>query len=226
MIAPYLGLNIKGIIWYQGESNRHEPQLYQKLFPAMVASWRNLWHLDHQLPFYYVQIAPLQIKDTGRSGLALRMAQLNCLTNIPNSGMVCTLDLGRDSSIHPPDKKEISERLMNLALHDNYNFSDIVCYGPAYKFMKHQNNKLILSFANSENGMVSAFGEFKLFEIAGSDKIFKPARAKIVDVSSLEVWSDDVTDPQFVRYAWKEYVKAELFNKEGLPAPSFTTEVK
>ena len=224
MIAPFVGYGIKGFLWYQGESNRHEPKAYETLFPAMVSSWRKAWNLKESLPFYYVQIAPFESKDSTRSGKRLREAQLKSLKTISNSAMAVTMDIGSDSLIHPPDKKEVSQRLLNCALANVYGFKNIAYSGPVYKSMKVTNGKIQLYFDFSDKGLTSYGKEFVNFEIANSSQKFHPAKAKIVSGKTIVVWNEEVVDPVAVRYAYKEYSKGELYNKEGLPASSFRTD--
>ncbi len=224
MIAPIVGYGIKGFLWYQGESNRHEPELYGKLFPAMVTSWRNLWDTKTILPFYYVQIAPFGGKDTTRSGKHLREAQLKAMKSIPDAGMAVTLDIGDETFIHFPDKTTVAKRLLYWALAKTYNYKGIEYSGPVYKYIKIENNKVNVYFDYTENGLTSFGKELQNFEIAGANKIFYPAMAKINDDKSVQVSNDEVKNPAAVRYAFKEYVKGDLYNNAGLPASSFRTD--
>ena len=224
MIAPIVGYGIKGFLWYQGESNRHEPQLYGKLFPAMVTSWRKLWATKTTLPFYYVQIAPFGGKDTTRSGKHLREVQMQAMNIIPDAGMAVTMDIGDETFIHFPDKTTVAKRLLYWALAKTYNYKGLEYCGPVYKYIKIENNKLNVFFEYAENGLTSFGKELQSFEIAGADKIFYPARAMINDDKSVQVWNDEVKNPVAVRYAFKEYVKGDLYNNAGLPASSFRTD--
>lgn len=224
MIAPFVGYRIKGFIWYQGESNRHEPKVYQKLFPAMVQSWRKAWNQNNSLPFYYVQIAPYESKDSTKSVKGLREAQLKALKEIPNSAMVVTMDLGEETHIHFSHKKEVSERLLYCALANSYGYKGLAFSGPLYKSMEIKNNKIAIAFDFADNGLTSFGNDFINFEISGQDKVFYPAKAKIEDDKTISVWSEQVQSPVAVRYAYKEYAKGELYNTEGLPASSFRTD--
>jgi len=224
MIAPLAGYGIKGFIWYQGESNRREPELYQQLFPAMVAGWRKCWNMG-ELPFYYVQIAPFASKDTVKgSGPKLREAQLNCMRTIPNSGMAVTLDIGKEKYIHPPDKTTVGKRLAYWALAKTYHHEGIGYCGPVYSSMTVQKNKLIVRFDQAADGLTSFGKELSNFEIAGHDKKFHPAKASILYDRCVEVYSDEVQEPVAVRYGFKEWVTGDLYNVEGLPASSFRTD--
>ncbi len=222
MIAPIVGLGIKGFIWYQGESNVGEPFLYEKLFPAMVASWRESWNCG-ELPFYYVQIAPFGTESLARNP-RLREIQLKCMSIIPNSGMAVTMDLGLQDFIHPPEKMLVSQRLAYWAFAKTYQIKGIACSGPIYKSMEKKGSKLIVQFDYAANGLISSNNELKLFEVAGENRVFHPAKAKILADGSLEIQNDSVNDPIALRYAFKQSVKGDLFNSLGLPASSFRTD--
>jgi sialate O-acetylesterase len=224
MIAPFVGYGIKGFLWYQGESNRHEPKVYQKLFPAMVQSWRKAWNQKDSLPFYYVQIAPYESKDSTKSVKGLREAQMKALKEIPNSAMAVTMDIGEENRIHPAHKKEVSERLLYCALVNTYGYKGLAFSGPLYKAMEIKNNKISIAFDFANNGLTTFGNDFINFEISGQDKVFYPAKAKIEDDKTISVWSEQVQNPIAVRYAYKEYAKGELYNIEGLPASSFRTD--
>lgn len=224
MIAPFVGFGIKGFLWYQGESNRHEPKVYESLFPAMVSSWRKAWNLKSVLPFYYVQIAPFESKDSSKSVKGLREAQLKSLKVIPNAAMAVTMDIGDETHIHPPFKKEVAERLVYCALANTYGFKEVYFSGPVYKSMSISKDKIELSFDYADKGLTTFGKELINFEIADSTEKFYPANAQIKSEHIIEVWSDQVSKPIAVRYAYKEYAKGELYNGAGLPASSFRTD--
>ncbi len=221
MIAPIIGYGIKGFIWFQGESNRHEPELYEKLFPVMVADWRNLWGLG-DIPFYYVQIAPFGSSDRTRNGPRLREAQLNAMKIIPNSGMVPAIDVGMENDIHFMDKTTLAQRLSYWALGKTYGIKGIPYNSPTYKSMAIEGDKAILTFDNAPY-LTSYRKTLTLFEVAGEDKKFYSAKAEI-KANQITVQSDKVSKPVAVRYAYKEWVKGELYNNDGLPASSFRTD--
>jgi sialate O-acetylesterase len=222
MIAPIIGFNIKGFLWLQGESNRHEPELYEKLFPAMVADWRKNWGLG-DIPFYYVQIAPLNNNtEKIRSGIRLREAQLNAAKVIPNSGMISAMDVGMESDIHYMDKTTIAQRSSYWALGKTYGIKGINYQGPELKTMNVDSNKAILTFDHAPY-LTSYRKPLTLFEIAGADKKFYPAKA-VIKANQAIISSENVAKPVAVRYAYKEWVKAELYNNDGLPASSFRTD--
>ena len=222
MIAPVVGYGIRGVIWCQGESNRHEPALYEKLFPAMVADWRRQWG-QGEFPFYYLQIAPFGSTDKTRRGARLREAQLKGMAAIPNSGMASAMDVGMEKYIHFMDKTAPAQRLAYWALARTYGVKGISYSGPVYRAMTVNGRKATLSFDCAEYGL-TAFGKpLMLFEVAGADKVFYPATATIKS-GKVEVESEQVAAPVAVRYAFKEFVVGDLFNNDGLPASSFRTD--
>jgi sialate O-acetylesterase len=220
MIAPLIPYAIKGAIWYQGESNVGDADLYKSVFPAMIKNWRDDWKQGN-FPFYFVQIAPWEYGDNSYSQ-NLREAQFLTLST-PKTGMAVTLDVGSPKTIHPSDKKDVGERLAFWALAKDYN-KHFVYSGPLYKSMKVKEGKIILTFDQAENGLIiKDKNDVNNFQIAGEDKIFRKADVKIIG-KKLVVSSDEVKSPIAVRYGWSNYVDASLFNKAGLPASSFRTD--
>jgi sialate O-acetylesterase len=219
MINPLIPFPIKGVIWYQGESNTGDPEMYATLFPLMIKNWRSEWQND--FPFYYVQIAPYDYGDDTHSE-RLRETQLKSLS-VPNTGMAVTLDIGNANNIHPAYKQEVGERLASWALAETYD-KDVPYSGPLYKSMKIENDKIILSFDYSDGGLIikEANGENN-FLIAGEDKVFKKASVK-VDGDKLILYSSEIKNPLAVRYTWSNTAEATLFNKAGLPASTFRTD--
>jgi len=225
MVAPLINQKIKGILWYQGETNSWNPEPYKKLLPALINDWRNKWH-DENLPFLFVQLANFMDVDylpTESQWAELRFAQFQSLA-VPNTAMTVAIDLGEWNDIHPLNKKDVGERLalgaMKLAYHE-----DIVYSGPIYKSFKKQGNKIILTLEETGGGLITNDGEeLRRFEIAGSDGKFVWAEAKIIG-NTVEVWNDEIETPVRVRYAWCDNPRdANLYNKEGLPASPFQTE--
>jgi len=226
MIAPLLNYTIKGVIWYQGESNTGRPLEYRKLFPALIADWRQNWNQGN-FPFLYVQLANyMQVKDqpSESNWAELREAQLKTLT-VPNTAMVVATDIGEWNDVHPLNKEDVGKRLALGAQKVAYGDETVVYSGPIYQSMKIEGNKIILTFKHIGSGLVGQGGsELKHFAIAGADKKFVWAKAKIED-DKVIVWNDDITDPVAVRYAWADNPEgANLYNKEGLPASSFRTD--
>ena len=227
MINPLIPYTIKGMIWYQGESNKGEPEKYKKLFPAMVQDWRNRWGIG-DFPIYYTQIAPYGYEGNGflsadKNSAFIREAQYQCLGLIPNSGIAITMDIGTKNSIHPPKKKEVADRLLYNALHQTYNYKTIEYAGPVFDAMEIKEGGLNLKFKNASNG-VYAYNNLEGFEIAGDDKIFYTATAKIIDRKTVLVSSEKVPNPVAVRYGWDNWVVGTLFNTNLLPASSFRTD--
>ena len=227
MINPLIPYTIKGMIWYQGESNKGEPEKYKKLFPAMVQDWRNRWGIG-DFPIYYTQIAPYAYEGNGflsadKNSAFIREAQYQCLSLIPNSGIAITMDIGTKNSIHPPKKKEVADRLLYNALHQTYNYKTIEYAGPVFDAMEIKEGGLNLKFKNAANG-VYAYDNLEGFEIAGDDKIFYTASAKIIDRKTVLVSSEKVSNPVAVRYGWDNWVVGTLFNTNLLPASSFRTD--
>ena len=227
MIQPLVPYTFKGALWYQGESNRMEPDIYTELFPAMVKDWRSRWGIG-DFQFYYVQIAPcwyndLEAFETVENSAFIREAQLKCLDLIPNSGIAITLDIGDEYSIHPPKKKEVSERLLFNALHQTYGYSTVDFAAPIFDSLDVKDGGITLKFKNAETGLY-AYGELEGFEIAGEDKVFYPANAKIVNRKEVYVISDKVTAPVAIRYAWRNWVVGTLYDTNLLPASSFRTD--
>lgn len=217
MIKPLIPFRIKGVLWYQGESNVSNFQDYQTLFSGMISDWRDKWNAD--LPFHFVQIAPYKY-DSMSLSQALREAQRKTLY-VKNTGMAITMDIGEERDIHPANKQDVGHRLARLALVNNYNFSDRVATGPLFKNKKLFPKYIDLSFEYIGDGLVKK-NHLEGFEIAAANGIFFKANATIVG-DYIRVESSKVKNPQRVRYAWKNYFSATLFNSEGLPASSFDT---
>jgi len=226
MIAPLLNYRIKGVIWYQGESNTGKPLEYQKLFSSLIADWRGKWN-QGDFPFLYVQLANfMEVKsDPSESNWAqLREAQLKTIA-VSNTAMVVTIDLGEWNDVHPLNKEDVGKRLALAAQKTAYGNDKVVYSGPIYQSMKTEGNKIIITFTNTGGGLTAkGDGELKYFAIAGADKKFVRAKAKI-DGNNVVVWNDQVPNPAAVRYAWADNPEgANLYNKEGLPASPFGTD--
>ncbi len=220
MIRPLVPYTIKGAIWYQGEANTGQPELYQILLPLMIENWRADWNLG-RFPFYFVQIAPFDY-GSGTPSQRLREAQLLTLKT-PKTGMVVTLDIGNPRNIHPANKKDVGERLASWALAKDYG-QKLDYSGPLYQSMKVVDNKIVMSFKHTEGGLVlKADNQTHHILIAGADQVFKPADVKI-NGNRLVVSHPDIKQPVAVRYAWSNMDTATLFNGAGLPASSFRTD--
>lgn len=222
MISPMVGYGIRGVIWYQGESNRLEPENYQKMLPAMIKDWRAKWEVG-DFPFYYVQIAPFGKSDLFPNSAYLREAQLKVSATTPNVGMACILDVGEQNNIHPANKEIGSKRLAYLALSQTYNIKGISPFSPVFKAMTIKNDTAKLTFDKAPNGLTSFGKELSYFEMAGMDKIFYPAKA-VITQNGIRVQSESVPQPVAVRYAFKNFVVGDLFGVNGLPVSSFRTD--
>jgi sialate O-acetylesterase len=225
MIAPITNYAIKGILWYQGESNAGRPEEYKKLLPALINDWRHHW-AQGDVPFLYVQLPnfmDVNYSPEESNWALLREAQSEAL-EIPNTGMAVTIDLGEWNDIHPGNKKPVGDRLASLARKVAYGEQGLVCSGPVCHSSRIEGNKVIITFSNVGNGLMSGNGEdLNHFAIAGPDKKFRWGRA-IIENNTVVVWNDDIPDPAFVRYAWADNPDfANLCNKEGLPASPFRT---
>jgi sialate O-acetylesterase len=225
MIAPMLNYSIKGVLWYQGESNTSRAFEHYDLFKLLIKDWRYNWHQGN-FPFLYVQLpnfVEVNVETTKYDWAYFRESQLKALS-IPHTGMAVSIDIGDGNDIHPVNKKDLGYRLALAAQKTAYGEKGIVYSGPIYESMKISNNKVILAFTNEGKGLTSKNNEeLKCFEICGVDNEYFPAKAKIVK-DKIIVWNDDVINPVAVRYAWANNpLRPNLYNKEGLPASPFRT---
>ncbi len=226
MLNPLVNYGIKGVLWYQGESNHREPKKYKELLPAMVKDWRKRFN-QGAWPFYYVQITPYKFSGDEAYGCPentafLREAQLQCLELIPNSYMATTLDIGLKDNIHPPYKKEIADRLLFAALNRDYGYEALRYHFPIYDSYEIKDERIQI---NMKGEVIHSSDEVMGFEIAGEDRVFYPASASINDTGQeILVHSEKVANPVAVRYGWHNYFKATLFGLNGIPAPSFRTD--
>ena len=220
MIHPLIPYTFKGAIWYQGEANVGRANQYRQLFPTMIKDWRTQWNAE--FPFYFVQLAPF--KYTGvveNKSQELRDAQRHTLS-LDNTGMVVTLDIGNNTNIHPANKQDVGSRLAGLALANDYG-KQLQASGPMYRNYSIKGKNIWLEFDQVGSGLMAKDAELTQFEIAGADKNYLPATA-VIEGDRIKVSSAMVRRPKYVRYAWRDTSSASLFNQEGLPASSFTTE--
>lgn len=227
MIAPLTGLPIRGVIWYQGESNDYNPALYRTLFPNLISDWRARW--NNEFSFYWVQLANYRSIDKmpqDSKWAEIREAQTQALS-LPKTGQAVTIDIGEADDIHPKNKKDVGKRLALHALKLDYGKKNIVADGPTFRSMKTKKNKIIISFDNVGSGLVSKDGDEFIngFAIAGKDNKFVWAKAKISG-NVVIVWNDTLLHPVAVRYGWSDNPgQLNLYNKEGLPAAPFRMEL-
>lgn len=223
MINPLVPYSIKGAIWYQGCSNDDRAYQYRDLMRLMILDWREQWGYD--FPFYITQLANFRKLQTapGNSVWAeLREAQLMADKVVPNTGMAVIIDVGDPNNIHPKNKPEVGRRLALQALNKTYGV-DIECSGPVYERYEIHGKVIKLYFSSVAKGLVAKDGELKGFTVAGADKKFYWADAKIVG-NCIEVSCKDVPRPLAVRYAWADNPIGNLYNTAGLPASPFRTD--
>lgn len=225
MIAPFKGYAIKGICWYQGEANTNRADEYKQLLPALIRDWRHQWSQD-PLPFLYVQLPgymDYNYLPTESNWARLREAQLQSLS-VPRTAMAVAIDLGEWNDIHPDNKKSVGERLALAARGVAYAES-ITYSGPLFRIATITGNKIVINFTQTGSGLTTMDGDaLSAFEIAGADKKFVWAQASISG-NQVTVWSDAVSTPLYVRYAWSDNpLQPNLCNQEGLPASPFRTD--
>jgi len=225
MINPALNFSLKGVIWYQGESNTGHPGEYRQLFGDLIEDWRDQFRCP-DLPFLFVQLANLgePEKLPAESNWAeLRDAQRRTL-ELPYTGMAVICDIGEWNDIHPLNKKEVGHRLSLQAQHVAYGDSTVVYSGPLYESMKVEDGSLILTFGAVGSGLFTNC-LLQGFQIAGQEGRFEWAHAVILNKNTVKVWSENVANPTKVRYGWADNpAEANLKNKERLPASPFTTD--
>ncbi len=226
MLEPLIGFGMKGVIWYQGESNVSKAEEYHDLFSGLINSWRKEWK-QGGFPFLFVQLANINEPKTepGESKLArLQEAQASALS-LPNTAMAVANDIGEWNDVHPKNKLDVGRRLALAAQKVAYGDEEIVFSGPTFQSMKVKGNRVVLTFSNVGSGMIAKDGgDLKYFAVADSSKKFVWAKATISE-NEITVWSDAVSSPVAVRYAWADNpVGANLINKEGLPASCFRTD--
>jgi sialate O-acetylesterase len=230
VLTPSIGYGIRGVIWYQGESNAGRAHQYRTLFPFMIASWREEWNQadNKDFPFYWVQLADFRAEkaEPGESDWAeLREAQTMTMDALPNTGQAVIIDIGEGKDIHPKNKQDVAKRLARLALAETYTVPGIVPRSPRYQGMETDGAKLVLSFTDVAGGWRPFdVAEPVGFTIAGPDKTFVPAKAAIRKDGRIEVWSDAVAGPVAVRYAWADNPVCNMYSAAGLPLTPFRTD--
>ncbi|MDX1962045.1 MAG: sialate O-acetylesterase [Pirellulales bacterium] len=224
MINPLHPLNIRGFIWYQGEGNVGDGMIYRYRMEALIRGWRKAWR-DDELPFYYVQIAPLNWGGKPVDVHPQLWEAQTAALEIPHTGMAVTNDIaGHVGDAHPRNKKDVGIRLALWARTFTYGEKDLVYSGPLYQSHEVENNAIRLKFRHVHGGLTSRDGKpLTWFTIAGEDQKFHPATAEI-DGETIVVKSDLVPRPVAVRFGWHQIAEPNLMNKEGLPAPSFRTD--
>ena len=225
MIHPLVPLSVKGVLWYQGESNASRAYEYRKTFPLLIESWRKEW--NDNFPFLYVQLSSFgsdQNSNVGSEWAELREAQSKTLS-LENTGMAATTDIGNPHDIHPKNKQDVGKRLAALALNKVYGISQTDC-GPVYDTASFSDGLAILSFTSVGKGLTvkDRYGYLRGFEMAGPDHRFYFAQASIHG-NQVFVTCDSVPSPVAVRYGWSDApVEINLFNLDGFPASPFRTD--
>lgn len=226
VLKSHLGYGIKGAIWYQGESNAGRAYQYRELFPLMIQNWRDEWG-QGEFPFYWVQLADYQAESpepVESNWAELREAQTMTMSRLPNTGEAVIIDAGEGKDIHPRNKLIVGQRLARWALAKQYGI-DIAYQSPTYTGMEKIDGKIILSFDHVDGG----WRPFDVrdpvgFAIAGEDKKFVWADAKILKDGRIEVASSEVSDPVAVRYGWAQNPVVNMFDDRGLPLTPFRTD--
>ncbi|MCB1088421.1 MAG: sialate O-acetylesterase, partial [Verrucomicrobiae bacterium] len=225
VLHPTIGYGIRGVIWYQGETNASRAANYAELFPFMIEHWRQEWK-QGDFPFYWVQLADFMAEQAqpGESSWAeLRESQTKTLA-LPNTGQAVIYDVGEGRDIHPRDKRTVGNRLARIALARDYGIA-VPYQSPQYEKMEKKGNKILLTFKDVGGGLYAFdVNEPKGFAIAGADKVWHWASGTIVGANQVEVWSDAVTDPVAVRYAWADNPIANLRSRDNLPVVPFRTD--
>ena len=215
-IEPLQQYPIRGIIWYQGESNAQNIETHERLFPLLVNSWRENW--QEELPFYYVQLSSIDRP----SWTWFRDSQRRMMQEIPNCGMAVSSDRGDSLDVHPRYKREIGERLARWALNQTYGHR-LTPSGPLFRSVEFKDDAAYITFDYAEGLHTSDGQPIRTFEIAEYDGLFVPAEAEIVD-GKVKVRSDKIDRPQLVRYGWQPFTRANLVNGDELPASTFRSK--
>lgn len=226
VLLPTIGYGIRGVIWYQGETNAGRAYQYRHLFPLMIQTWRDKWH-QNDFPFYWVQLADYMAEKPEPADSAwaeLREAQTLTMNKLPNTGQAVIIDLGEGNDIHPRNKQEVGMRLARWALARDYG-KNLVYQSPLYKSYEVRGDKVLISIDHVGGGLRTVdTKELEGFAIAGEDKKFVWANAQLVGRNQIEVSSKDVPKPAAVRYAWADNPVANVTSQEGLPLTPFRTD--
>ena len=209
---------IKGVVWYQGESNDYNIPMHEKLFGLLVQGWRKYWGND-QMPFHFVQLSGLAERTNWPD---FRDSQRMLAEAIEDCEMAVSSDVGDPLDIHPRQKRPVGERLARLALKYDYGV-DIVPCGPVLKEAVYADGKVVLDFEFADGLATSDSQPVRCFELAGEDQVYVAAEAAIGD--GKVVLTSEIAEPKYVRYAWQPYTTANLVNGEGVPASTFKAEI-
>lgn len=219
-IEPLQQFPIKGVLWYQGESNAQNFTTHERLFKLLVEGWRRNWN-DAELPFYYVQLSSMD----RLPWQWFRDSQRRLQSHLPNVAMAVSSDMGDSLNVHPTRKQPVGERLARIALHNLYDFSNVVPSGPAVKEASVVGDGIVRLTFDYADGLSTSDGKHPLtFEIAEEEGLYKPAEARI-EGNTVVVMAEGVTHPRFVRYGWQPFTRANLVNSAQLPASTFRIEI-
>ena len=219
-IEPLQQFHIKGVLWYQGESNAQNFTTHERLFKLLVEGWRRNWN-DAELPFYYVQLSSMD----RLPWQWFRDSQRRLQSHLPNVAMAVSSDMGDSLNVHPTRKQPVGERLARIALHNLYDFSTVVPSGPAVKEASVVGDGIVRLTFDYADGLSTSDGKHPLtFEIAEEEGLYKPAEARI-EGNTVVVMAEGVTHPRFVRYGWQPFTRANLINGAQLPASTFRIEI-
>lgn len=219
MVHPFYGYNIKGVIWYQGESNTKNPEEYANFFPEMINDWRKGW--NKEMPFLFVQLANYANQNNREA--AIREAQTAAL-KLDKTAMVVTLDIGEDANVHFANKQDVGKRLAMAAQNLAYNENAVATSGPLFKESKVKKDKVIITFNEPLfiNGDPENINGFLVSD--GLDNFIK-AEAKLLNKTTVEVSSSTIKSPKHVRYLWEDAPgEVMIYNASDLPAPPFRTD--
>lgn len=219
-IEPLQQFPIKGVLWYQGESNAQNFTTHERLFKLLVEGWRRNWN-DAELPFYYVQLSSMD----RLPWQWFRDSQRRLQSELPHVAMAVSSDMGDSLNVHPTRKQPVGERLARIALHNLYDFSNVVPSGPAVKEASVVGDGIVRLTFDYAYGLSTSDGKHPLtFEIAEEEGLYKPAEARI-EGNTVVVMAEGVTHPRFVRYGWQPFTRANLVNSAQLPASTFRIEI-
>lgn len=220
-IEPLAKFPIKGVIWYQGESNAHNIKLHEKLFKMLVNSWRGQWG-NEELPFYYVQLSSISNR---LSWPQFRDSQRRLMDEIPFTAMAVCSDIGDSTDVHPRAKKEVGQRLARWALHNNYGNREVIPSGPMISGAKVKGNSIVLDFKYGKGLKTSNTEAVATFEVAENEGFYAPAKATI-EGDKIKLSDYGLKNPKKVRYGWQAYSKGNLVNEKELPASTFCIDIK
>jgi len=231
VLRPTIGYGIRGVIWYQGESNASRAHQYRDLFPFMIQTWRDEWQ-QGDFPFYWVQLADFKQETnqpTNSDWAELREAQTMTMSKLPNAGEAVIIDLGEANDIHPTNKQDVAKRLARWALARDYGFNGLAYRSPIYKSIEKADGSIVVTFEHVGSGLDTLdVNEVRGFAVAGEDQQFHNAKAEIVGKgrgrTQVKVWSESVSSPVAVRYAWADNPVCNLRSFDGLPVTPFRSD--